>query len=106
MQIEISKWGNSLGVSIPKAFAVQAMLGEGSTADIYFDDGKIIIEPQNNKYELNEMLSEITIENLPDFEDEKSELSNKKDMFGILKNNKISDDKLLHIKEEWNESSF
>ena len=45
MQVVVSKWGNSLGVRLPKALAAEAGVSEGQTVDIRAEGGKLIVEP-------------------------------------------------------------
>ena len=42
MSAKIQKWGNSLGVRIPKILAEQAHLKENSEVEILHQDGKIV----------------------------------------------------------------
>jgi antitoxin MazE len=46
MRTTLKKWGNSLGVRIPKAFLNQNNIQEGTPFEIISRDGKIILEPQ------------------------------------------------------------
>ena len=65
MVSKIQKWGNSLGLRIPKAFAREVQVGPGSTVDVTVRNGRIIITPTKpNGYELDELLAEITPHNL------------------------------------------
>ena len=60
----MQKWGNSLGVRIPRALADQAQIEEGSVVEIEEEDGVITIRsvaPQ--EYTLGELVSGITEEN-------------------------------------------
>ena len=45
MLTKIQKWGNSLALRIPKAFALDAQLNNDSFVEISFVDGQIIITP-------------------------------------------------------------
>ena len=44
MQVLISKWGNSLGVRVPKDVAAKLGLGEGSRVDVSVEGDRITIE--------------------------------------------------------------
>jgi antitoxin component of MazEF toxin-antitoxin module len=48
-QIIIKKWGNSLGVRIPKSVLAENNLQEGTSLVIHSKNGKIILEPQKRK---------------------------------------------------------
>jgi antitoxin MazE len=45
MLTKVQKWGNSLALRIPKAFALEAQLATDSLVEISFIDGQIIIAP-------------------------------------------------------------
>lgn len=64
MQTRIAKWGDSLAVRIPKAFASEAQLEEGMEVELSVEDGRIILGPVRPKYSLEELLEGITPENL------------------------------------------
>ncbi|MDZ4791347.1 MAG: AbrB/MazE/SpoVT family DNA-binding domain-containing protein [Hyphomicrobiales bacterium] len=62
MQTQISKWGNSLAVRIPKAHAEQLGLLDGMTVELEAAGDAITIT--KTKYDLGAMLNAITPENL------------------------------------------
>ena len=65
MQTRIQKWGNSLGLRIPKAFAEQAGVGAGSEVDLSLEDGELIIRPTREpKYDLAALLRDVTDDNV------------------------------------------
>jgi antitoxin MazE len=67
MVTKIQKWGNSLGLRIPKSFAEHAGVEEGSAVDISIEGDRLIIHPvRPSKYELKELVSEIREDNLHD----------------------------------------
>jgi antitoxin MazE len=41
----IRKWGNSLALRIPKAFAADANFGEGTPVELTLVDGRLIVAP-------------------------------------------------------------
>lgn len=60
----ISKWGNSLAVRIPAAFAETVGLEEGALVELKVRAGRLIIVPTAvRRYELRELLEQITPEN-------------------------------------------
>ena len=60
----IAKWGNSLAVRIPLAVARQANLGEGDSVDVTLGpEGGIVLRPARRKYELSDLVREITRKN-------------------------------------------
>jgi len=67
MLAKVQKWGNSLCLRIPKAFAAEAAVEEGSTVDISVGDEEIIVRPVRVRtFQLQDLLAEITEENLHD----------------------------------------
>ena len=63
MALRISKWGNSLGIRIPKAFIQSAGLSEGSEVEIGISGGRLVITPVGREYGLEELAGQITAEN-------------------------------------------
>jgi antitoxin MazE len=65
METIIRKWGNSLGVRIPKSYSVQAGITEGSAIEINIEGDKITIVPiQKDEKNLGELLSMVSEENI------------------------------------------
>jgi antitoxin MazE len=60
---QVSKWGNSLGLRLPKSVAREAQLGEGDTVEVSVDNGAIVIRPSRPRYSLDELVSGITARN-------------------------------------------
>lgn len=61
MKVKVAKWGNSLGVRLPKA-AVEAVGATlGSDLDLTFDKGELRLKPprKTSRQLLDEMLAEI-----------------------------------------------
>ena len=65
MRVIVRKWGNSASVRIPAGIMEAAHLALDDLVDIHEEDGRIVIEPiRTNKYDLAQLLAEITPENL------------------------------------------
>jgi antitoxin MazE len=65
MPTKIQKWGNSLGVRIPKPLAEQLGLAEGSQVDLRVRGGELVVRLKKpREYSLPELLSRVTHENL------------------------------------------
>jgi antitoxin MazE len=61
----IGKWGNSLAVRLPKAFADEMNLAENASIRIMLKDGTLIIAPEREpKRNLDELLAGVTEENI------------------------------------------
>ena len=61
--VTISKWGNSLGLRIPRGLAEDARLGEGSSVDMRIEEGRLVIEPIADDT-LEQLLDRVTDHNL------------------------------------------
>lgn len=67
MLTKVQKWGNSLALRIPKAFAVEALLENNSFVEISLKKGQIVITPvPAPSWTLDELLAGITNDNLHD----------------------------------------
>ncbi|MCY3973574.1 MAG: AbrB/MazE/SpoVT family DNA-binding domain-containing protein [Candidatus Dadabacteria bacterium] len=64
MQAHIQKWGNSLALRIPKAFAEETNLKQDSLVEVSLQDGRILVAPLAGKFTLSELLKEVTPENI------------------------------------------
>lgn len=65
MKVQVQKWGNSLALRIPKNYAVETKIENGSTVEIAVRNGAIVFKPVVEKnLNLEEMLADITEENL------------------------------------------
>jgi len=64
MKTQVQKWGNSLAVRIPKAFANDLGLDQDSTIELALEDGCLVLKPTTlPKYELSSLLSRVTEDN-------------------------------------------
>ena len=60
----ISKWGNSLALRIPAAFAETAGLEEGSVVELKVRAGRlIVIRAESLRYDLHQLVGRITPKN-------------------------------------------
>ena len=65
MTVQVTKWGNSLAIRIPKVVAELAAIHEGSRIRVQVVDGAIVLTPKRRKrYALEELLEGMTKENL------------------------------------------
>lgn len=62
MQARITKWGNSLGVRVPKEIADRIGLKVGERVDIAAEGDRIVISPARRIYALEELLIGMTPE--------------------------------------------
>jgi len=66
---QLSKWGNSLGLRLPKSVAREAQLDEGDTVDVSVNNGTILIRPSKPRYSLDELVGRINARNRHDESD-------------------------------------
>ena len=65
MVTKVQKWGNSLGLRIPKSFATQARVAAGSEVDISVRDGCLLVRAVHRRqYSLAGLLKGVTRKNL------------------------------------------
>lgn len=60
MVTKVSKWGNSLGLRLPKQLIDQLHLEHGSEVVVAEQDGKIIIEKKEKDMTLDDLLEGMT----------------------------------------------
>ena len=65
MQTKVRKWGNSLGLRIPRSFAAKAQVEEGSTVDLSVENGRLVVRAlRAKKYTLPDLLPEVNARNV------------------------------------------
>ena len=62
MHVLVSKWGNSLGLRLPRALAAEIGVAEGQRVEIRADNGRLIVEPVREAYTWAQMLENATPE--------------------------------------------
>lgn len=66
MRVQIQKWGNSLALRIPKAFAVESNIEEGSTVLVTLEQKGILMKAEKNELTLENLIGGITNDNIHD----------------------------------------
>jgi antitoxin MazE len=62
---KIQKWGNSLGLRIPRSFAAEAHVEAGATVDLSVDNGRLLVRPLRvRRYSLKALLRRVSRRNL------------------------------------------
>ena len=65
MRVQVRKWGNSLALRIPKLFAHDAGVGEGTVVQLSVSKGRLIAVPiRAPKARLQDLLAGVTKANL------------------------------------------
>ena len=65
MRALVQKWGNSLGLRIPKSFAREAGIENGGAVELTIEDGRLVIAPVTEaEYDLDVLLAKVTPESI------------------------------------------
>ena len=72
----LSRWGNSLGLRLPKSVAREVQLDEGDTVQVSVDNGAIVVRPSRPRYSLDGLVRRITPKNRHDESDWGGKLGN------------------------------
>ena len=65
MQTRVQKWGNSLGLRIPRGLADEVGLGVGTEVSLTAKDGELVLRPSlPSRLRLADLLAGITPENI------------------------------------------
>lgn len=63
MKTQLARWGNSLGLRIPRSVAIDANVSEGDEVDVTVQEGAIVVRPAVRRYTLEELVDGITPRN-------------------------------------------
>ncbi len=66
MITKVQKWGNSLGVRIPKPFAKESHIETGDHVDIEIENEILTIKPVKPSYNLKDLVTKINKGNIHD----------------------------------------
>jgi antitoxin MazE len=64
MNTQVGKWGNSLAVRIPGTYAKELHLKDGMELEVTRLDDGLLLRPLKHEYTLEELLDQVTPENL------------------------------------------
>ena len=65
MATKVQKWGNSLGLRIPKSCAEEAEMTDGSVVEISVQNGDLLIHSvQRRKFDLDALLKQVNKGNI------------------------------------------
>lgn len=63
MKAKVTKWGNSLGLRLPKALSLELGIEEGGIVDMQILQGKLVIQSVPPNDSLEDLVSRITPDN-------------------------------------------
>ena len=65
MRTKVIKWGNSLGLRIPKSFAEEVPVSDGTLVDLSIEEGQLVMRPAPQPgFDLEGLLAGVTDDNL------------------------------------------
>lgn len=65
MRLQVQKWGNSLALRIPKPFAEEARVKQGTVVELSVAAGKLIAAPvHRRRFSLSRLLAGVTKDKL------------------------------------------
>lgn len=65
VRVKVRKWGNSLALRIPKPFAAEVKVDEGTVLDLSIRDRKLVASPvSRRRYTLRQLLARVTKDNV------------------------------------------
>ncbi len=65
MRVRVQKWGNSLALRIPKPFADDTGVREGTVVDVSVSDGRLVAAPlRGPNLRLEDLLGKVTRRNV------------------------------------------
>lgn len=63
MRSQVQKWGNSLALRIPKSFACDSGLSQGSEVELSVEDGRLVVTPVSSRVtRLDALLDRIEVD--------------------------------------------
>jgi antitoxin MazE len=66
MQVLLAKWGNSLGLRLPRALAAELGVSEGQKVELRAENGRLIVEPVRQIFTWAQMMENVTPEAMRD----------------------------------------
>ena len=68
MQGQVTKWGNSLALRLPKSIAMDVRLHEGTQVDMRIEGDSLVVRAARPKYKLNDLLADETANRSEEFD--------------------------------------
>ena len=67
MKTAVQRWGNSLALRIPRAFAAETRIHDGSEVELSLKGGALVVRPvRRSRLALNDLLKKVTPANRHD----------------------------------------
>lgn len=65
MRAQVSKWGNSLAVRLPRAVVESLHIRDGEQVELVLLDDRLELRPSRPRYRLHDLIEQITPDNQP-----------------------------------------
>ncbi len=66
MQVQLARWGNSLGMRIPKDLATRLGLSEGAQVEVEAEGDKLVISIARPRYRIEDLVADLDHDALRD----------------------------------------
>jgi antitoxin MazE len=66
MRAQVSKWGNSLAIRLPKAAAASLNVCEGQAVDLSIEGDAVVIRSSRPRYSIEELVAQMRPGNEPE----------------------------------------
>lgn len=66
MRAQVSKWGNSLAIRLPKAAAASLNVREGQAVDLTIEGDAVVIRSSRPRYSIEELVAQMRPGNEPE----------------------------------------
>ena len=66
MRAQVSKWGNSLAIRLPKAAVESLRVHEGEAVDLAIEGESLVVRAARPRFVLEELLADLTPDNQPE----------------------------------------
>ncbi len=66
MQVQLTRWGNSLGMRIPKDLATRLGFTEGAPVEVAAEGDRLVISAARRRYKIEDLVSDLSNEALRD----------------------------------------
>jgi antitoxin MazE len=66
MQVQLTRWGNSLGMRIPKDLAARLGLAEGAQVEVEAEGDRLVVSAARPRYRLEDLISDLDHDSLRD----------------------------------------
>ena len=70
MKAQVSKWGNSLAIRLPKAVAASLKVHEGEAVDLAIEGDVVVMRARRPRYKIEELVAQMRPQDEPEVLDD------------------------------------